>query len=136
MPTNGTAPSRTIQFGGVIAITRSTPEKQLAVWEFLKWFTDAKQTAKWSVLSSYMPVRASALEDAALKAHWAGPDAQGAQAFALVPTSAAGPIIRGWQEVRDAIFEAITKVQTKKEAPDTSLATATRKANDSLKENQ
>ena len=136
MPTNGTAPSRTIQFGGVIAITRSTPEKQLAVWEFLKWFTDAKQTAKWSVLSSYMPVRASALEDAALTAHWAGPDVQGAQAFALVPTSAAGPSIRGWQEVRDAIFEAITKVQTKKEAPDTSLATATRKANDSLKENQ
>lgn len=135
MPTAG-GPAQTIQFGGVIAITKSTPEKQLAVWEFLKWFTDTKQTARWAVLSGYMPVRASALEDAALKAHWAGPDAQGKQAFDLVPTSAAGPSIRGWQEVRDAIFEALTKVQTKTATPEDALGAAAAKANNALKENK
>lgn len=135
MPIAG-GPSQTIQFGGVIAITKSTPEKQLAIWEFLKWFTETKQTAKWAVLSSYMPIRASALEDAGLKAHWAGPDAQGKQAFDLVPTSAAGPSIRGWQEVRDAIFEALTKVQTKKATPDAALSAAATKANNALKENK
>lgn len=135
MPTAG-GPAQTIQFGGVIAITKSTPEKQLAVWEFLKWFTDTTQTAKWAVVSGYMPIRASALEDSALKAHWAGPDVQGKQAFQLVPTSAAGPSIRGWQEVRDAIFEAITKVQTKKATPEEALGAAATKANNALKENR
>lgn len=132
MPTGGA--SKTIQFGGVIAITKSTPEKQLAVWEFLKWFTDTAQTAKWSVLSSYMPVRGSALQDAALKTHWSGPDVQGKQAFELVPTSIAGPSIRGWQEVRDAIFEALTKIQTKKASPEDALSAAAIKANNILKE--
>jgi sn-glycerol 3-phosphate transport system substrate-binding protein len=135
MPTAG-GPSQTIQFGGVIAITKTTPEKQLAVWEFLKWFTDTKQTARWSVVSSYMPIRASALQDPVLKAHWAGPDVQGKQAFDLVPTSAAGPSIRGWQEVRDAIFEALQKVQTKKATPEDALAAAATRANNALKENR
>jgi sn-glycerol 3-phosphate transport system substrate-binding protein len=135
MPTAG-GPAQTIQFGGVIAITKSTPERQLAVWEFLKWFTDTAQTAKWSVITGYMPTRASALNDAALKAHWAGPDVQGKQAFDLVPTSAAGPSIRGWQEVRDAIFEALTKIQTKKGTPEDALSVAVTKANNALKENR
>ena len=136
MPTSGTAKSQTIQFGGVIAITKSTPEKQLAVWEFLKWFTDTKQTVKWSILSSYMPVRASAANDSTLKEHFGSKDTQGKQAFDLVPTSVPGPSIRGWQEVRDAIFEALTKIQTKKEAPEDALRTAANKANNVLKENQ
>lgn len=135
MPTAG-GPAQTIQFGGVIAITKSTPERQLAVWEFLKWFTDTAQTAKWSVISGYMPTRASALNDAGLKTHWAGPDIQGKQAFDLVPTSAAGPSIRGWQEVRDAIFEALQKVQTKKATPEDALSVAATKANNALKENR
>ena len=135
MPTAG-GPAQTIQFGGVIAITKSTPERQLAVWEFLKWFTDTAQTAKWSVISGYMPTRASALNDTALKTHWAGPDVQGKQAFDLVPTSAAGPSIRGWQEVRDAIFEALTKIQTKKGTPEDALSVAVTKANNALKENR
>lgn len=129
MPTNGTAKSQTIQFGGVIAITKTTPEQQLGVWEFLKWFTDTKQTVKWSILSSYMPIRASAANDDALKTHFGSKDKQGKQAFDLVPTSVPGPSIRGWQEVRDAIFEAITKVQTKSAAPEDALRVAAIKAN-------
>jgi sn-glycerol 3-phosphate transport system substrate-binding protein len=136
MPVAGSGRSQTIQFGGVIAITKSTDQKQLAVWEFLKWFTDTKQTAKWSVISSYMPVRKTALDDADLKAHWASKDVQGKQAFDLVPTSVAGPSIRGWQEVRDAIFEAITKVNTAKAKPEDALRDAVTKANNVLKENR
>lgn len=38
-------------------------QKQAACWEFIKWFTDTKQTATWSNLTYYMPVRKSAIED-------------------------------------------------------------------------
>lgn len=83
-----------------------------------------------------MPIRATALEDAALKAHWAGSDVQGKQSFDLVPTSAAGPSICGWQEVRDAIFEVLQKVQTKKATPEDALSAAATRANNALKENR
>jgi len=38
-------------------------EKQEACWEFIKWFTSPKQTAQWSNMTYYMPVRKSAIED-------------------------------------------------------------------------
>lgn len=37
--------------------------KQEACWEFIKWFTNTKQTAQWSNMTYYMPVRKSAIED-------------------------------------------------------------------------
>lgn len=136
MPANPPATSQTIQFGGVIAVMKTTPQKQLAVWEFLKWFSDTKQTAKWAQVSSYMPVRKTAAEDSSLKAHYAGPDTQGKQAFELVATSVPGPSIRGWQEVRDAIFEMLTKVITAKAPPEQALREGAAKANQILKDNQ
>jgi multiple sugar transport system substrate-binding protein len=38
-------------------------QKQEACWEFIKWFTSPKQTAQWSNMTYYMPVRMSAIED-------------------------------------------------------------------------
>ncbi|MGH2500131.1 MAG: extracellular solute-binding protein [Candidatus Limnocylindria bacterium] len=136
MPAQPPAQSRTIQFGGVIAVMKTTAPKQLAVWEFLKWFTDTKQTAKWAMVSSYMPIRKAAAEDPALRAHYGGPDPQGKQAFDLVATSVPGPSIRGWQEVRDAVFEMITKVVTRTATPEQALKDGAAKANQILKDNQ
>lgn len=136
MPTSAGVQPRTIQFGGVIAIMKTTPEKQLAVWEFLKWFTDTKQTAKWSIVSSYMPVRKTALEDAALKEHWTTKDVQGRQSFDLVPTSISAPNVRGTQDIRNVITDMQTKVTTKKATPEDALKEAVAKASQILKENQ
>ncbi len=38
-----------------------------AAWEFVKWFTDTPQTAKWSAMTYYMPVRQSAMQEPELK---------------------------------------------------------------------
>ncbi len=49
--------------GANIVIFKSGDEKrERAAWEFIKWFTDTDQTARWSVATSYMPVRRSAME--------------------------------------------------------------------------
>lgn len=37
--------------------------KQEACWEFIKWFTSPEQTAKWSLMTFYMPVRKSAIQN-------------------------------------------------------------------------
>ncbi|MDE3112636.1 MAG: extracellular solute-binding protein [Chloroflexota bacterium] len=132
---DGGAKVRGEQFGGVVAVTKSTPEKQLAAWDFLKWFSDTKQTSRWAALSGYMPVRASAANEQVLKDYWAKRP-QSKQAFDLIPLSQAGPSIRGYQEIRDAAQEALTKVVTKKATAADALSAAGVKANAILKENQ
>lgn len=37
-------------------------ERHQAAWEFIKWFTDTEQTARWSHMTYYMPVRQSAFD--------------------------------------------------------------------------
>jgi ABC-type glycerol-3-phosphate transport system substrate-binding protein len=132
---DGGGSAKQIQFGGVLAITKSTPERQLAAWEFLKWFTDPKQTAKWASLSGYMPLRASAANDQVLKDYWAKRP-QSKQAFDLIPGSVAGPSIRGYQEIRDSIAEMETKITTKKAKAEEALAAAATRANTALKDNK
>jgi len=59
---------RNIISGTNVAIFKNEEEKiEKAAWEFVKWFTDTKQTAKWSEMTYYMPVRKSAFQEEALK---------------------------------------------------------------------
>jgi len=132
---DGGGSARGIQFGGVVAITKSTAEKQLASWEFLKWFSDTKQTSRWAALSGYMPVRSSAATEQVLKDYWVKRP-QSKQSFDLIPLSQAGPSIRGYQDIRDAVSEALTKVTTKKDKADNALRDAGTRANAALKENR
>jgi multiple sugar transport system substrate-binding protein len=127
---------KTVQFGANVTVFKSTPEKQLASWHFIKWFTEAKQTARWAVASSYMPVRKSASSDAALQASYAGPDRQGKEAFDLIGTSIAEPNVRGHQDIRTVITDMITKVITQRATPDQAIKEAGTKANQILKDNQ
>jgi ABC-type glycerol-3-phosphate transport system substrate-binding protein len=132
---DGGGSARGIQFGGVVAITKSTNEKQLASWEFLKWFTDTKQTSRWAALSGYMPVRQSAAKEQVVTDYFTKRP-QSKQAFDLIPLSQAGPSIRGYQDIRDAVSEALTKVTTKKDTAQNSLTAAGTRANAALKENK
>jgi len=51
----------------VVIFRKKDKEVGKAAWEFLKWFTEARQTAHWSEKTYYMPVRKSAFEEPALK---------------------------------------------------------------------
>ena len=63
----GKRPGGTIAGTNVVIFDGIPEEEQLAAWEFIKWFTDTEQTAKWSAGTFYVPVRASALETDLLK---------------------------------------------------------------------
>ena len=59
---------RNIISGTNVAIFKNKDEKvEKAAWEFVKWFTDTAQTARWSEMTYYMPVRRSALNEEGLK---------------------------------------------------------------------
>jgi len=49
-----------VQQGPNVAImSNSTDAERLAAWLFIKYITDAEQTAEWSMLTGYLPVRYS-----------------------------------------------------------------------------
>ena len=137
IPQADPANAHTVQYGANIAIFKSTPQKQLASWLFVKWFAEAEQTASWAVKSSYMPVRKSAADTDVLKASWGRDDPQGKQAFGLIATSMPEPNVRGQQDIRTVIEDLLTAVVTGK-ATDVEKAVkdAGAKANQILKDNQ
>jgi ABC-type glycerol-3-phosphate transport system substrate-binding protein len=126
---------KTVQFGANVAIFKSSPDKQLASWLFIKWMSDTDQSAQFASTSYYMPVRKTAADSQVLKDYWAKVP-QGKQGFDLIQYSTPEPNIRGQQDIRDVILNMITEVLTNKSTPDVAIASATTKANQILKDAQ
>jgi multiple sugar transport system substrate-binding protein len=64
-----------VQQGPNVAImSNSTDAERLAAWLFIKYITDAEQTAQWSMLTGYLPVRYSAYDSATYQAFLTDPD--------------------------------------------------------------
>ncbi|MBN1810938.1 MAG: extracellular solute-binding protein [Anaerolineae bacterium] len=61
LPTTLSRPKVYVE-GPSFSLLRSTPEKQLAAWLFLKWFTEPEQQARWAQTFSVLPVRPSATD--------------------------------------------------------------------------
>lgn len=51
-----------IEGGGNFFIMKSSQAKQDAAWEFIKWMTLPKNTARWSLGSGYIPVKKAAFD--------------------------------------------------------------------------
>jgi multiple sugar transport system substrate-binding protein len=49
-------------YGASILMPRTTDEKQLAAWLFLKWFTGPEIQGRWVEISGYFPTRASTVD--------------------------------------------------------------------------
>jgi multiple sugar transport system substrate-binding protein len=102
MPTSLGTP-RVNVYGASLSIMRTTPEKQLASWLFIKWLTEPEQTAQWARSSNYFPVRRSAAED--LKDYFVvNPEYEKAFSF-LNYDIAIEPGIASYQECRGPISE-------------------------------
>lgn len=48
-------------YGASVSIPKTTEEKQLAAWLFVKWLTETPQQVRWVEISNYFPTRRSAL---------------------------------------------------------------------------
>ena len=136
IPQMDAAKAKTVQYGANLITFKSTPEKQLASWIFIKWFAEPDQTADWAIRSSYMPVRKSAVNNAALKTYWAK-DTQGKAAFDLSGTAVPEPNVRGQQDIRTVIEDLLVGVATGRLADvEKAVKDAGAKANQILKGNQ
>ena len=94
-------------YGGDIMITKTTPEQELAAWQFVKWFTTPEVQAKWDEISGYFPTRMATAEffSDKLKA-----DAPYNQGVALLPYAAYEPQMISYTAVRDAAQKAFNEI--------------------------
>lgn len=49
-------------YGASVSIAKTTPERELAAWLFIKYYTSPDVQAKWAEASQYFPVRTSVAE--------------------------------------------------------------------------
>jgi len=115
-------------YGASLAVARTTPERQLASWLFIKWFTEPEQQARWVRASKYFPVRRSTA--ASLADYFAG-DPQYHSAYRLLEYGRSEPSVAGYQQVRRMMQEAMVGVLEGDDV-DRTLAQLERRANATL----
>ena len=115
-------------YGASWSIPKTTREKQLATWIFLKWMTEPEQQSRWARASNYFPVRKSTAAE--LKDYFAeNPNYE--LAFGLLQYGKSEPSVGGYEVVRDAIEQAVAAVIDGADL-DEMLAKLQKKANETL----
>ncbi len=103
---------KTALYGANAILFKSTPEKQLASWLFLKYFTSKDVTAYWSTQSGYLPVRKSAAESDFYKKFFAEKPVNRA-AFDVAQYGKGEPQPAGWSKGRTDIQDTYTQILNK-----------------------
>ncbi len=118
----------------------SSPEKQAAAWQLVKFLAEPSQVAALSVGSQggYIPTRRSTLDDPALEALWAE------RPFLRVPydqlaagpnnATTAGPVIGDYQGVREAVRGAFVRMLTQGLTPKVAIRQAQDEATAAIRE--
>jgi sn-glycerol 3-phosphate transport system substrate-binding protein len=114
----------------------SSPEKQAAAWQFIKFLNEPSSQAEWAVGTGYVPIRESALDEPVLKAAWAStPEYKVAYDQLVTGTenvATAGPVIGPYDLVRVLVVDQMSAMLTQGVAPKTALATAADKADQEI----
>ncbi|CAA9573811.1 MAG: hypothetical protein AVDCRST_MAG18-2291 [uncultured Thermomicrobiales bacterium] len=136
IPQGGAATPQTVSYGGNVTLFKSnSPEKQLAAWQFIKYFASTDVSAQWSTATGYLPVRKSSAETQVVKDQFTKlPAYQVAvtevQQYAKPETS-----VRGTQDTRTFIQDAWTAiVGDPRQDPKKLLDDAVQKGNEALKQ--
>jgi multiple sugar transport system substrate-binding protein len=134
VPTAPGKPVRSLFSGTNLALMKSTPDKQQAAWDFVKWLTETKQSAYWSVQTSYLPVRKSALNDQTLK-DFIAKTPRFKVALDMIATGAAGISVAGWADARTYLQDAITAADAGTMDAKQALDEAAKKSDEALARN-
>ena len=102
------------------------PVRQEAAWRFIRWFTEAEQTARWAAELEALPVRFSALE--IMTDTLAAYPFLRTQVKEILPYGRPEPAAAAELEIRDILYTAIISVTQGYADPQTALDQAARDA--------
>ncbi|MHB8262254.1 MAG: ABC transporter substrate-binding protein [Acidimicrobiales bacterium] len=134
------APKGGVFVGGsglYIVKLRSTPERQDAAWQYIKFLLEPAQQAYWAAKTGYIPVRKSAVTQPVLTQAWASIP-QYRVAYDQILASPNSPATAGYvsgasTQVDNAIESGLTALSSGT-APGTALAQAAHTANTAITE--
>jgi multiple sugar transport system substrate-binding protein/sn-glycerol 3-phosphate transport system substrate-binding protein len=129
LPHAGERPAMNV-YGASVAVCRTAPEKQLAAWLFVKWFTQPEQQARWVEASGYFPVRRST---AARLEEYFAQHPRYATAYGLLEFGRSEPGVLGYERVRRSIAETVFRIFAGEDL-EQALAQLEREANRTLEE--
>ena len=112
-------------YGASLAVGKTTPERQLAAWLFIKWFTQPEQQEKWAQKSNYFPVRKSTARSIASYFRIS---------YDLLEHGQPEPWTVGYGAVRQMIEEAMVEVLQNGGSPEQILSALETEANRTLRE--
>jgi ABC-type glycerol-3-phosphate transport system substrate-binding protein len=117
----------TALYGASFFIVQADPARQEAAWRLIRWFTDARQSARWGAELEAVPVRLSALDymTDTLEAH---PFVR-TQVEKILPHARPEPAVPAEFEVRDLLYTAILSVTQSYVDPQAALDQAAAEAN-------
>ena len=117
----------TALYGANIFMVQSDAARQAAGWRFIRWFTDAPQSARWAGDLQSMPLRLSALDwmTDTLETY---PFFQ-TQVEEILPYGRPEPAVAAELEIRDILYTAILSVTQGYLDPQTALDQAARETN-------
>jgi multiple sugar transport system substrate-binding protein len=126
--------NNTLFGNNLVIFNKASAAKQRGAWLFMKWMTELDQTVAWSLVSSYLPMRLSASNDATFKERLASNPSLKVALVAL-KDSQGGPPSPDLEKITPIIGDAITKAlqPANPVSPAAALSEAERKVNAILK---
>jgi ABC-type glycerol-3-phosphate transport system substrate-binding protein len=94
-----------IVYGSSYVIMKSTSDRQLASWFFVRWLMDNKQDARWVEATHLFPIHASTVD---LLGDYEKTHPQWKQAVELLPQGEITPQLSSWRKVKVMIGDGFT----------------------------
>jgi multiple sugar transport system substrate-binding protein len=112
LPFPGTTQSSATVYGSSYTIFKSTAQRQLATWLFVRWLLSTENQVKWVEATGLFPLRSSEIP---LLTSYEQSHPQWVAAVDLIPDASIQPQLASWREVRvmvgdgfDAMFRSNT----------------------------
>ena len=111
--------------GALYIVKKSAPEKQAAVWQYLKFLDDPQTQADFAAGTGYVPIRESSVDLPAIQDLWAKNPGYKVAYDQLISgkddIATQGPVIGAYQAVRDAVLAGEQEMFTQGKAPAAAL---------------
>lgn len=114
--------------GPSIVVFKSTSQRQLASWLFIRWFTQPENNARWAMAANYFPIRKSALAMDVMQDYIKNNPAY-ATAAEFLSYAQAEPRLAAWYQVQELLADAMHKALSGAKTPKQALDDAARNAN-------
>ena len=114
-------------YGGSVMMPKSTPEKELAAWIFIKWFTSPEPQAEWVKASNYFSPRYST---AKLLDDYIASNPKYQTALGMLPYAVHEPQLISYYDVRKLVNDAFQEIVNTDVDIKTKLDEVTEQANE------